>query len=169
MHEGAMQFLQQSLQALPVWPARVLEIGSRDINGSPRLLFADDRVRYVGIDVTPGLGVDVVANGATFKSASPFDLVICAEVFEHTHEWPAILENMARLVTPDGIILVTAASLERAPHSAVDGGALQAGEWYGNLLESAVRADAERWWTQVHTEHHPSRGDVYLRASGVRF
>lgn len=57
----------------------VLEIGSLDINGGVRGLFAD--CVYTGIDVAPGPGVDIVCQGQDYDAPdSTYDSVICCEV-----------------------------------------------------------------------------------------
>jgi len=69
----------------PEWFAHVtvLEVGSLDINGTIRDLY-DNPIRYVGVDVGPGPGVDVVANGENLDYPdNSFDIAVSAECFEH--------------------------------------------------------------------------------------
>lgn len=63
---------------------RVVEIGSRNINGSVRPLF--EASAYVGVDRIPGPGVDVVSEGGRFLCGSieTFEVVVMAAVLEHT-------------------------------------------------------------------------------------
>lgn len=120
MHPEAMTFLKGDVGALAERSISVLEIGARDINGSPRELFSDP-LRYVGLDIEPGDGVDIVADAATWKSEERFDLVICAEVFEHAPRWRDICQTAYDHLKEDGIFLGTAAGGGRRAHSAVDG------------------------------------------------
>lgn len=143
MHAEALQFAQETLNRLDVgrWvidgkthrPQLVVEIGSLNINGSCRPLFEGLNVRYVGIDVAAGPGVDVVADGATYEPESPPALVICMEVLEHARNAGAVVRNALKMLAPGGVLLVTCASDPRAPHSGVDGGDLHPGEWYQNV------------------------------------
>ena len=61
---------------------RVLEVGSRDINGSVRDEFTN--ADYIGIDVEAGPGVDQVCLGHEFQAdPESFDVVCSSETFEH--------------------------------------------------------------------------------------
>ena len=95
----------------------VCELGSRDVNGTVRGLFLG--WHYVGVDVRPGPGVDVVADAADWDGGGQrFDAVVCCEVFEHCPDrWRAVVANAFRLLTPGGWFACTAAGPGRAPHS----------------------------------------------------
>lgn len=162
MHIEAYAWVAQSLQMMPT-PATVLELGSLDINGSPRPLLPSSR--YVGLDVVHGPSVDVVADAAHFKPLVPFDLVLCCEVLEHAAAAADIVANAVRCASPGGHVIITCASDGRRPHSAVDGGPLRDGEHYANvtpaqLQEWLVGAGA----TVLQIEARPDRGDVYAFA-----
>lgn len=63
---------------------RVLEIGSRNVNGSVRQFF--DSCLYTGIDCEDGRDVDVVTIAHNYRPELPqtvFDTVISCESFEH--------------------------------------------------------------------------------------
>jgi SAM-dependent methyltransferase len=118
-------------------PVTVLDVGGRDINGSPRPLFP--AADYTVLDVADGFGVDVVADAATWTPDCEYDVVLCAEVFEHTAVWPAICATAFRALRPGGRLVVTCAGPGRAAHSAVDGGPfLHPGEWYANVDPDAL-------------------------------
>lgn len=142
---------------------RVVEIGSRDINGTVRDLFPD--ADYIGVDVQDGQGVDVVADAATWRPKRKADIVVCCEVFEHTDAWRDIIWNTAdNIVSDGGLIVVTAAGPGRAPHSAVDGGPLRDDEFYENIHPGDLALVlAEAGFDRVEVDE--VRGDV--RASGV--
>lgn len=118
---------------------RVVDVGGRDINGSPRHLFpaADP---YVAVDLFAGPGVDVVCDVVSWTPPHPFDVVLCLEVLEHAESWPAIVEAMFGLCAPGGLAVVTCAGPGRHAHSAVDGGPLRPGEWYGNVAPGELGA-----------------------------
>lgn len=60
MHPAATQFVVDAVQRYGPFP-RVLEIGSRDVNGSIRSIFMDHGTEYyVGVDIEDGPGVDLV-------------------------------------------------------------------------------------------------------------
>jgi len=66
-------------------PARVLDIGSRNVNGSPRRVFGD-AAEYVGVDREPGPGVDLVTDVHDLHLGETFDLVLCCEMLEHDRD-----------------------------------------------------------------------------------
>lgn len=142
MHAEAMAWVEKHCTSDPV---SVLDIGGRNINGTPRPLFPN-ATRYTVLDIAPGEGVDIVADAATWFPDHNYDVVVCCEVFEHTDVWPAILETAYRaLVGTMGMLILTMAGPGRAPHSAVDGGpVLYDGEHYRNIeapvLEAALAA-----------------------------
>lgn len=145
MHKSALQYIAQALRSVDdAAGMRVLEIGSRDINGSPRALCTAVQ-SYVGIDRVAGRGVDVVCNAATYQADAPFDLVICAEVLEHAPNPAVIIACAARALAPGGALILTAAGEGRAPHSGVEGGTLRTGEYYQNITEAALCALLADW------------------------
>lgn len=161
MHSEAYEWLRLQAARLDPAPARVLEIGGRDINGSPRDLFPD--ADYWSIDLVPGPGVDEVADGASYTPTFVPDLVVCCEVLEHAANARAIVRNAYALLPVGGVLLLTAAGHPRAPHSATDGGELRPGEYYRNVSVSDLAewlADAD----DLKIATHPSHGDVYARA-----
>jgi predicted SAM-dependent methyltransferase len=77
-----------------IQPGAVLEVGSRDYNGTPRDLFAG--AEYVGIDTKAGTGVDMVLSvyelSQLFQGAA-FDAVLALNVLEHLDNiWAALIE-----------------------------------------------------------------------------
>lgn len=96
-------------------PVKVLEIGSYDVNGSVRKFFS--RCDYVGADLAPGPGVDVVGSGHELDFPdSAFDLALSCECFEHNPHWKDTLLNMHRMVGEGGLVAVTCASRGRLEH-----------------------------------------------------
>jgi cephalosporin hydroxylase len=113
-------------------PKSVYEIGSLNINGSVRTLFRDAK-EYHGIDIVEGRDVDTVGYGSTYEPPFRPDCVVCCEVFEHTPDTEAIVNQMAKLVVPGGIVLISCAGTQRPPHSAVDGKDLPDDEYYAGI------------------------------------
>lgn len=186
MHPEAMDAIRKALASKgpDFQPKTVLEFGSRNINGSPRELF-DESVYYFGVDIEDGPGVDLVGNAADVGVSGfvgAFDVVICAEVFEHTHEWKNIVMNSFDHLRQGGLAIFTAASDPRPPHSAVDGHNMEIGEW-SSFIEAVNREgqaleyyrnippiELRDWldtvgFHEVLVTTHP-RGDVY--AKGIK-
>ena len=112
---------------------RVLEIGSLDINGSVRHIFKPFAEKYIGIDVQEGPGVDIVASATDYLSPEYFDVVVCAEVFEHTPDWKKIINNSYVNLMDGGIFIATMAGEGRYPHSAIDEKPIRDWEHYSNI------------------------------------
>ncbi len=122
MQWEAMEFLKRVRHARPkhFGGVRVLEIGSRNVNGSARELFAD--CEYVGTDRKAGKGVDVVMHGEDLDYPNDsFDVALSTESFEHTLRWPTIMENMRRMLKPGGLLIVTTAAFDYKKHGPRDG------------------------------------------------
>lgn len=162
MHVAARRFVEQCVSASGPFTS-VLEIGSRNVNGGVRDLFEGSV--YEGVDKAPGDGVDYVCDAALTLPAGPYDCVVCCEVFEHEERWPTIVANAARVLMPDGALIVTAAGPGRAPHSAVDGGQLRDGEFYANVQPDTLTCAAiGAGLSDVTTEVNAAAGDVYMVA-----
>ena len=133
MHAEAMEFLKRLTITGPV-----IEIGSRNVNGSAKDAFPG--LNWYGIDSEEGPGVDEVYDAAEYWPHRPFCTVVCCEVLEHSERWRDILHNVA--AWQDSLVLViTCAGLGRKPHSAIDGGPLRDGEYYANISAEDLRAE----------------------------
>lgn len=133
MHPGAFEYVGRfaTLHAVSV-----IEIGSRDINGTIRAHFP--AAQWTGLDLHPGPCVDVVGDALEFDTASLVDLVICCEVLEHSNRWPFLLHRASHWLKPGGRIIITCAAPGRDPHSASDGGELHPDEHYGNISQDEL-------------------------------
>lgn len=116
-HVQQAEFVEIVRQHLPRFftGTSVIEIGSLDINGSVRSQFSARR--YVGVDLAPGPGVDLVSLGheVDFPSGS-FDCAVSLECFEHNPSWAETFVNMLRLTRPGGLVLVSCATTGRREH-----------------------------------------------------
>lgn len=127
---------------------RVLEVGSLDINGSVRQFFVN--CDYLGIDVGPGNGVDLVCPGQDYTAPdNTYDTVISTECFEHNPYWRETFANMIRMVKPHGLVIMSCATEGRKEHGTAktDSHAspltvnLGWGEYYQNLTEKDFRRE----------------------------
>lgn len=134
MHPECLRYLRQFGSMDPVF---VIEIGSRDINGSARAFWPN--ARWIGLDLHPGPAVDVVCDAATYNPAEPVDMVICCEVLEHAANWRELIAVAAKWLKPGGRFVMTCAGPGRHEHSAIDGEhRLLNGEHYENLTVEQV-------------------------------
>ena len=142
----------------------VLDIGGRDINGSPSKLFphADP---YTVLDILPGANVHIVADAAVWRppDAWAFDVVVCCEVFEHTKVWPGIVATAHAVLDKGGLFVATMAGPGRVPHSGIDGGELRADEHYENIdPDDLLAIVCEHPWDNFEIDRHGA--DVRLWA-----
>lgn len=95
--------------------ARVLEVGSLDINGSVRELFT--QCEYTGVDLQLGPGVDLARQAQLVEFPSGhFDTTISAECLEHNPFWRETIANMLRMTRPGGLVLISCATTGRLEH-----------------------------------------------------
>lgn len=90
---------------------RILEVGSRNVNGTYRdFVTGHSPAEYVGIDIEDGPGVDRIVSvhdlGTTFGEGS-FNGVICTNVLEHVWDWRGAVKQMHRVLKIEGWIIVT--------------------------------------------------------------
>jgi SAM-dependent methyltransferase len=160
MHPEAWAFIAMTAHRLGPFES-VLDLGGRDVNGSPRSLFPG--AKYVAVDLVAGPGVDIVADATTYRPTDRFDMTLCAEVMEHVEHPDGFVATAWGSLKPGGWFIVTAACPPRAAHSAVDGGPLRPGEFYKNVTADRLAA----WlvgWKDAEIETHEDRGDIYAVA-----
>jgi hypothetical protein len=140
MHEQAYSWLK-SIRHKYTFTAPVLEVGSIDINGSARELWGD-LSPYVGVDIVPGKNVDVVCD---IRSADvlnnrrnhpllkhDFSTIICTEVLEHV-EPAGLIGAFFPYMAEHCMVVITAASINRRPHSADGSPEVKENEYYKNV------------------------------------
>lgn len=158
MHPEAFHYVASTLTG---FAGSVLDIGGRDVNGTPRSLLAGS---YYSVDAAAGPNVDEVVDARSWRPDRTFDAVLCLEVFEHVDGWRDIVRTARACLDVGGVFVVTAASDPRAPHSAGTGGPLARGEWYENVPSDALGAAlTAAGFTVTDLSTHP-RGDVYATA-----
>lgn len=157
MHPEAMEFVARC--AAQIDPARVIEFGAAYINGSARDAFGD--VEWVGVDQTPGTGVDIVCDLETADELpTGFDLGVCCETLEHIRDVAGVFDRLVACVRPGGHVLVTVATDGRSPHNC-DGTGWLGREHYRNVARwELVRPELEPIIEEVHSD----RGDLYVFA-----
>jgi len=119
-HKSCIIFGARSLATEEIKGKSVLELGSRDVNGSLRsIINAWAPEHYVGVDIVKGPGVDVVCDvegiAERFGQES-FDIVISTEMVEHVRNWREAISNIKRVCKPGGTVLLTTRSRGYAYH-----------------------------------------------------
>lgn len=110
MHHSVVVFAKRVLTEERVNAKRVVELGAQDVNGSLRPHVESlGPASYIGIDQSPGRGVDVVCDIARLPPPKRgADLVICTEVLEHARDWRAAVAAVKGAARVGGHLLVTA-------------------------------------------------------------
>lgn len=129
MHAAAADWVQRWA---PTDPVRVLDIGGRNVNGTPAGAFHPDSV-FTVVDKLAGENVDWVGDILDYTSVDLFNVVCHLEVAEHSPDWAMHLGYARDLLADGGVLIFTAAGHGRAPHSAVDGLTVRPGEHYENV------------------------------------
>lgn len=113
-----MEFVERAVAEHDLAAGDTLEIGSRNINGSPRCFFTG---AYIGIDMIDGPDVDLVAvsDALPFPDAS-FDTVVCTEMLEHDPNPWLTLPEIARVLRPGGVVILTARGIGYPLHGFPD-------------------------------------------------
>ena len=145
MHDQARTWLQSTRSTIPD-TGKVLEIGSYNHNGTCRDYYQSAERTYVGVDIIPGNGVDVVGdvNDKQFcdfliSQYGTFQTIMSTETLEHTPAKSLLFSMMSLLDTdaPSCRLVLTCANKARPEHS-YDGGLLKDGEYYGNVSEQEI-------------------------------
>lgn len=170
MHASAFEYVRRTVQSLPPL-YRVAELGARVHNGSVREVFTDATApggTYMGIDLLPGPGVDLVADVTEWRTPRPFDCVVSTELLEHCPRGPAVCRSAFLALRPGGVFVVTCAGEGREPHGA-GGGPPGDGEWYRNV----TAGELARWckdagFAACLIDPLAPPGDLYALAMRVR-
>lgn len=114
MHISCLKFIAENTSYEQVSGKRVIEVGSRDVNGSPRYIFRLlNPSEYVGVDIERGNGVDVVCPSEKLVEMfgeNSFDIVVSTEMLEHVLDWKTVVSNLKRALKTNGQLFVTTRS-----------------------------------------------------------
>lgn len=168
-HPAQQEFVESVRSQFPhlFQDVKVLEIGSLNINGSVRGLFTN--CEYVGVDLEPGEGVDLVGEGQNLDFLNNyFDVCISAECFEHNPYWAETFANMARMASQ--LVVVTCATEGRPEHGTnrADPSSspftLTNWDYYKNLTEVDFREsmNIDEMFSQYQFSTNPQSYDLYF-------
>lgn len=155
MHPEAREFTARHAGHYPL----VVDVGGRDINGRVRDLFTCEQ--WTTLDLEDGPAVDIVTDCREWAPEHPVDLVLCNEVLEHAPDPEGVVQACASYLAPGGLLVLTCAAPERAPHSGHDGGTVRDGEHYAGIVPDDLDAWLDAAGLAGRTYHFPERGDLY--------
>lgn len=113
MQPAVEEWAHRVLRPEEITGKRILETGSYNENGSLRdWVQSHDPALYLGIDMRPGPGVDLVleAEEAVKVFRPGFHIVLSTEMLEHALKWQAALTSMKRCLVPKGLLVLTTCS-----------------------------------------------------------
>ena len=169
MHIEALTYIQNAAYRFyaPTAKIDVVEFGGLDVNGGLRHLFPRAK-SWTSVDIEPGPGVDLVADAADWIPPRRYDLVICAEVFEHTNRWQKICITARVACNQTGVFIATAATNPRALHGAYDPDGTHGSrpdEYYQNVRAGELLERLrETGFMYIDVTVDGNRGDVYACA-----
>jgi SAM-dependent methyltransferase len=94
---------------------RIIEVGSKDFNGSVRSVLNEfgRPLSYLGVDVSSGKNVDEIVPAEKLVEKfgdNAFDIVISTEMIEHVFDWKIVIDNLKKILKPNGTIFLTTRS-----------------------------------------------------------
>lgn len=111
MHDSVMSYLYRTVQKGEVEGKSVLEVGSYNVNGTPRHAFGRfNPKQYLGVDQGAGPCVDRVLEASDLTAAlgeNSFDAVVSTEMLEHAQDWRTAVSNLKAVTKPGGMLFVT--------------------------------------------------------------
>lgn len=156
MHYEVEDFLHHNSIRFSWRDARVVEIGSLNVNGRSKDHVPGGWSEWIGIDVISGPDVDVVGHAAdVLPELGEFDVVVTTEALEHDARWTETLAAIQKCVKPGGHVMLTCAGTGRPPHAADGSGPPHAGEHYENRSLSDVYAVLQDEFELVFGEEGP--------------
>ena len=112
---AVIEFFIENIEIEEFKGKRVLEVGSKYVNGSVRPLierFCSPK-EYIGIDIEAGKFVDLilpVEKLVEYFGSESFDVVITTELLEHIQNWRLVISNLKEVLKRGGYIYITTRS-----------------------------------------------------------
>ncbi len=169
MHGTVQDFIEGLKSKVPeIFKAgRVLEVGSYDINGTPRQFF--DTPVYIGLDWRGGPGVDVVgvAHECQMWEDGYFDVIVSTSTAEHDPHWAKTIIKMIDLLKVGGSIIFTCAGPGFPVHevyTAPEGFGVPRGTYYAGRRVCDILAVAAKagHFELVHAASHNNEHDTFI-------
>jgi len=117
MHPSAQEnfkkFINKYINTLSQDKLIFIEVGSMDINGSLKEVIESDckkQITYIGLDIEKGKGVDIVIEPYNIPYENYADVVISCNQLEHDPQFWRTIEQMKKVVKPDGLLYFCAPS-----------------------------------------------------------
>ena len=113
-NRSCLDFAKFNLKPEDVRGKKIIEIGSRDVNGSVKQeIIHLEPQSYMGVDIEMADGVDEVCNVYDLVEhfgKDSFDVVISTEMVEHVRDWRKAFSQMKQILKSNGVMLITTRS-----------------------------------------------------------
>jgi SAM-dependent methyltransferase len=118
MHDSSLSLMSKFIEKYLMGTGdkinyKVLDFGSKDVNGSYKELFNQIECDYIGLDMEPGKNVHFVPRDLykwTEIESSSIDVVVSGQALEHTEYFWLIFGEFARVLRKGGLLCVIAPS-----------------------------------------------------------
>jgi SAM-dependent methyltransferase len=114
-NNSCIEFYQRVIKPNEVSGKKILEVGSANLNGGLRSYLENlSPIEYIGVDIQEAPGVDIVLRAEDLVKhfgENKFDFVVSTEVLEHIADWITVINNLKKIVSPNGVILLTTRSI----------------------------------------------------------
>jgi len=114
MKQLTIEFGKRYLKKKEIRGKNILEVGSRDVNGSLRYTVEEHKPKsYIGTDIEKGKGTDMVVDACDLVKTfgkDKFDMLICTETLDRIKDWRKAVSNIKQVVKSGGVILITSRS-----------------------------------------------------------
>lgn len=110
MHGSSYNFMDSHLNRISIKGAKVLDVGSFDVNGTYKPLVVARGWEYTGLDLVEGPNVDVVSSDPyeyPFDDDT-FDVVISGSTMEHVEAIWFWVAELVRVLKPGGLLVIVA-------------------------------------------------------------
>lgn len=153
-YEGARKMLAES-GLDPAGAYRGLDLGGVNVNGCARDILPN--TTWTGLDITPGPGVDIVADARTWEPDEWFDVVLSTELLEHVSPWQKCVWTARQALKHGGVLILTCAGPGRNVHGCRGDVELAPDEAYNNveplMLERVLSGLFSEWNVTFDAEH----------------
>lgn len=164
MHSAVKKFIKQVRKRNTQFfiAKKVLEVGSLNINGSPRKYFWF--CNYWGLDLGDGKGVDMVCPIRSFKQPLAYDVVISTEMLEHDKSYKESLRQMYENLKHGGLFILTCAAPNREEHGTSRQKSADSpftNDWYRNIsIEDFSEVLPPELFTSYTIEYRRNQEDL---------
>lgn len=114
MHDSSIKKMAEFAKEHDQEGKTVIDIGSRDINGTYRNLFL--KSTYIGVDIVEGRNVDMIIDSEEWDDLKDVDMVISGQTLEHVEDIPKLMKSIFNVLKTDGIICIIVPSFGPPHH-----------------------------------------------------